>query len=69
MIQQFKIVNGYDTVKWYKQSTANISDDDNNSRPLTRGHNFKVIKEITKNNTRMNFLTNKIANDWNALPT
>ena len=44
MIQQFKIVNGYDTVKWYKKSTANISDDGNNLRPLTRGHNFKIIK-------------------------
>ena len=68
MIQQFKIVNGYDTVKWYKQSKATIYDNGNNSRPVTRGHNFKIIKEITKDNTRMNFFTNRIANDWNALP-
>ena len=38
------------------------------TRPITRGHRFKIIKESTKDNTRLNFFTNRIANDWNVLP-
>jgi hypothetical protein len=64
LIQQFKIVNGYDKVKWHKNPHIST---ENNHRPMTRGHRFKITKENTKDNIRLNFFKNRIANDWNAL--
>ena len=39
-----------------------------NSNIKTRGHSQRYAREISKNSERYNFLTNRIANEWNDLP-
>ena len=39
-----------------------------NSNLTTRGHSHRYAREICKNSARYNFLTNRIANEWNELP-
>ena len=34
-----------------------------------RGHCFKYYKEIARHHSRTNFFFNRIANDWNSLPS
>jgi len=69
LIQQFKIVHGIDKVDWHNKPSLVISDQENmQRRPVTRGHKYKMIKENTKDNIRLNFLSNRIINSWNALP-
>lgn len=70
LIQQFKIIKGYDRVNWYNKPkfvTNIIENESNNSRPLTRGHKYKMIKDSTKDCIRLNFFNNRIVNSWNAL--
>ena len=35
---------------------------------LTRGHEFKLIKPICRNNWLLNFYSNRVVNFWNSLP-
>ena len=35
---------------------------------LTRGHEFKLIKSICRNNWLLNFYSNRVVNFWNSLP-
>ena len=63
IIQVFKIVNKhYDPLTTY--SIFKFSD---NSR--LRGHNFKIIKQNTNKTKFSNFLTNRVVNTWNKLPS
>ena len=34
----------------------------------TRGHQYKMEKQFCRTNTRLNFFSNRIVNDWNNLP-
>ena len=63
MIQVFKIAN-----KYYDPITTNsIFNFSDNSR--LRGHNFKIIKQITNKTKFSNFFTNRVVNTWNKLPS
>ena len=65
LIQQFKIVRGYDKVNWLAKPRY-ISTEEN--KPNTRGHKYRIAKEVSKINIRSNSFNNRIANNWNALP-
>ena len=69
LIQQYKIMNNIDKVKWRKSLELNKESvaDERIVGPVTRGHGYKIKKENTKDNIRLNFFTNRVANDWNAL--
>ena len=64
LIQQFKILKGFDKVNWYKPP---IFKKDISSQYCTRGNTLRYTKEITKDETRIRFFNNRIANEWNAL--
>ena len=71
LIQQFKIIHGFDIVNWHNKPTFVIEDIDNEQnimKPVTRGHKYRMIKENIKDTTRLNFFSNRIVNNWNALP-
>ena len=47
----------------------NTENGETSMKPVTRGHKYRMIKENIKDNTRLNFFSNRITNSWNALPT
>ena len=61
MIQVFKIFNGMEKVE--------LSEEFSFQHNNTRGHCFKYNKEISRLVHRDNFLLNRSANYWNALPS
>ena len=61
LIQVYKIMTGKDQVKPDKFFTPST-----NTR--TRGHRFKLDKSRFRTNLRKHFFTNRIIDDWNALP-
>ena len=62
MIQVYKIANDfYDPI-----TTKSIFKFSNNNR--LRGHNHKIIKQITNKTKFANFFTNRVVNTWNKLP-
>lgn len=68
LIQQYKIVNEIDRVNWHNKPIFVAESIENSTKPVTRGHKYKMIKESTRDNIRLNFFTNRITNNWNALP-
>ena len=38
------------------------------SNNRTRGHKLKIVKNRSRSNIRKNFLSQRVVNDWNALP-
>jgi len=60
LIQQFKIIKGLDHVTWHAQPLC-IS---------TRDGHVKLHREKSSNcDPRFHFFTNRIANEWNSLPS
>ena len=57
----FKYLKGYDKLKFYRQPDIFSNDREK------RGHNMRKRRQLTSNIKRHNFLTNKVANDWNKL--
>ena len=68
LIQQFKILKGFDKVLWKHPPQPMPTADE--SRPLmhTRGHHLRYQKEKSNSTIRSNFFNNRIANTWNNLP-
>ena len=65
LIQTFKIINGFDNITWNTPNVFNPRLDVH----YTRGHCFKLTREVVKNcEQRHNFYTNRVVNNWNALP-
>ena len=60
MLQLFKIMHEYDNV-----SLENI----NKANNICRGHKFKLNKSHTKGRLGQNRFTNRVINNWNALPS
>ena len=61
LIQMYKIVNEIEKVQLLKNL--------NYSGKGLRGHKLKIHREIdAKHHSRVNFLTNRIATEWNRLP-
>jgi hypothetical protein len=61
-------VNEIDKVNWHNKPKFVTECLENSMRPTTRGHKYNMVKENTKDNKRLNFFTNRIVNNWNALP-
>ena len=61
LLAKIKIFNGIETVELCKPPIFK-------SESTTHGHSQRYNKQICKNNTRFNFLTNRITNKWNELP-
>ena len=60
LIQQFKLVNNLESIRWHAQPII---------RDPRGGHRSFLAKEIVKNcKQRFNFFTNRIVTPWNALP-
>ena len=60
MIFMFKLISGklnIDTQNFFKISET-----------TTRGHKYKVFKKHAKKLTRINSFSQRVVNDWNALP-
>ncbi len=60
MITSFKILHGMidtDSKRFFEKSTT-----------ITRGHNLKLFKFASSSNTRKNYFSNRIINEWNNLP-
>ena len=65
LIQTFKILNGIDDVMWCTPSSFETR----HEAYLTRGHSFKLTRELVKNcDQRHHFFTNRVVNNWNSLP-
>ncbi|CAF1033445.1 unnamed protein product [Brachionus calyciflorus] len=63
LIQFFKIINGYENVKFKNVFNYSISNYSN------RRNKYKLTKENNKNcRARENFFTNRVVNNWNKLP-
>ena len=75
LIQIFKIIKGIDIVNWhnplqfcdgvFRNSNINME----TSSANTRRHNLRYHRDIYNINYRYHFFTNRVANDWNALPS
>jgi hypothetical protein len=60
LIQTYKIFNGIEKVELCVEPVFR--------EEITRGHKQRYSREVCANETRQNFLTNRIANEWNRLP-
>ena len=59
MIETYKYLTG----KYTTERPTWITNNNQN-----RGNNYKLMKTRAKEKTRINFLTNRVVNDWNRLP-
>ena len=61
LIEVFKILNGYYNIdRCYIFFTPSVTS--------TRGHRMKLFKSYNRLNTRANFFTQRVINNWNSLP-
>ena len=60
MIQQFKFFKGLNTINWYSNQLVSTHNHE------TRQHNV-YSRETCHSNSRHNFFTNRIVNQWNRL--
>ena len=60
LIQMYKLI--------HKLDKASITEIDFQKRTNTRRHDLRYTREDVKISHRVNFLPNRIANEWNALP-
>ena len=61
MLQAFKILKGIDRVD---PGQFFVSADQLN----TRGHSLKLVKQRARSSLRQNTFSQRVVNDWNALP-
>ena len=61
LIQTYKILNGIEKIELCVEPVFR-------EEAITRGHKQRYSREVCANETRQNFLTNRIANEWNRLP-
>ena len=61
MLQAFKILKGIDRLD---SGQFFVSADQSN----TRGHSLKLVKQRAMSNLRQNTFSQRVVNDWNALP-
>ena len=68
LIQQFKIVNGIEQVKWHYPPLFKSEQRRTGPAAGVRGHKYKYHNDRFNESIRLNFFNNRIANDWNVLP-
>ena len=61
LIEAFKMIKGLNKSDYKRFFTLA-----QNNR--TRGHAFKIVKNRSRVNIRKNFFSQRVVNDWNALP-
>lgn len=62
LIQTFKILHNIEVIPYERFFTIV-------SNPTTRGHNFKLDKPRCRTSFRLQQFSQRIINDWNALPS
>ena len=68
LIQYFKIFKGFNRINWFHAVEPMASISANGPASGIRGGNHRIAKQLTKVESRANFLPNRIANEWNKLP-
>ena len=61
MVQVYKIMNAIDMVNKEKLFTMSQYTE-------TRGHSFKIYKEMFRLNIGRNYFSNRVVEHWNELP-
>ena len=61
MMQTFKILKGIDRLD--PGGFFSLAD-----KSLTRGHSLKIVKQRSRLTLRQNAFSQRVINDWNALP-
>ena len=70
LIQYFKLANGINTIEWYHPNHYAPSTTTNGPASNLRGHSQKLNRQFVRScDQRMNFFTNRIIPNWNALPS
>ena len=67
LIEYFKIRNGHSIVCWHNPNICS-SLESNGPAGGIRGGKHRITRQLTKNQQRFNFLTNRVVNNWNSLP-
>jgi len=67
LIQVFKMFNKYEKIKLLKEPAFQKESHERCYRSFIRGHERCYRREISKFGPRQEFLTNRTANDWNAI--
>ena len=61
LIEAFKMIKGFNKSEYTRFFTMI-----QNNR--TRGHKLKIVKNRSRSNIRKSFFSQRVVNDWNALP-
>ena len=69
LIQYFKFYKGFNKVNWFHTMIPLHSLSTDGPAGATRGGNHRLVKQLTKLDSRANFLSNRVVNEWNKLPT
>ena len=69
LIQYFKFYKGFNKVNWFHTMVPLHSLSADGPAGATRGGEHRLVKQITKLDSRANFLSNRVVNEWNKLPT
>ena len=69
LIQYFKFYKGFNRISWFHTLAPQHSLYLDGPAGGIRGGNHRLTKQLTKVDSRANFLSNRIVNDWNKLPT
>ena len=69
LIQYFKIFKGFNRINWFHAVEPMASISANGPASGIRGGKHRIAKQLTKVESRANFLPNRIADEWNKLPT
>jgi hypothetical protein len=69
LIQFFKFYKGFNRVNWFHTMVPLHSLSAEGPAGATRGGEHRLVKQVTKLDHRANFLSNRVVNEWNKLPT
>ena len=68
LIQQYKIVNNIDKIKWHSASQSAPALKETGSAGFIRGHNYRLERaKVSSCESRHYFFKNRIVNTWNSL--
>jgi hypothetical protein len=69
LIQYFKFYKGFNRISWFHTMVPQHSLRSEGPAGGIRGGNHRITRQLTKIDARSNFLSNRIVNEWNKLPT
>ena len=69
LIQYFKLYKGFNRINWFHTLVPQHSLSMDGPAGGIRGGKHRLTKQVTKLDSRANFLSNRIVNEWNKLPS